>query len=223
MLANRFLALAATATPLVLAAPRSSPPSSYQQPPSSKPLGNAEFGLLMRVPVPNGTPTSVALVATQNGTNPELLLVGQRLAAFSGTPAYTNNTQPPTANGFDYVALNLDVNGTSYGLFAADIGSVYGIATTVSAVKGWQQEEWLVSDKSSSIHRKLNAANNLFLACERTVNGEPATVLSWGIYYSNGSAPAGCWATSIEKNCNVPGSTAHELERRERETGDVEA
>ncbi|KAF2215056.1 hypothetical protein CERZMDRAFT_95428 [Cercospora zeae-maydis SCOH1-5] len=215
MLTNLFLALAAVASTPVLAAPQSSPPppppppppSSYQTPPS-KPLSNAEFGLIMRVPVPNGNPTSVALVATQNGTNPELLLVGQRPAAFTGTPAYTNNTQPPTANGFDYVALNLDVDGSSYGLFAADVGSVYGIATTINAVKGWQQEEWLVSDKYSSINRKLAAANNLFLACERTVNGEPATVLSWGIYYSNGSAPAGCRATSVEKNCNVPESTA---------------
>ena len=46
---------------------------------------------------------------------------------------------------------------------ALNQGSVYGIQTTVTAVKGMQQEEWLVSDEDDGVYRKLAAANNQFM------------------------------------------------------------
>ncbi|PPJ53601.1 hypothetical protein CBER1_00445 [Cercospora berteroae] len=202
MLTYLLLTLAAAA--VAFAAPQS--PAAYQ--PLSKPISNGEFGLTMRIIDEVGEPRAVALVATKNGTNEELVLVGQPLASNSGTPAYTTNTNAEDANGFDFVALNVDVDGTSYGLFAADVGSVYGIQTTVIAVKGMQQEEWLVSDEDDGVYRKLAAANNQFMACAGTVNGQPAVVLSWGINKSNGISPDGCDSTTVKKNCNVPGSTA---------------
>lgn len=183
MLTYLLLTLAAIA--VAFAAPQS--PATYQ--PLSKPISDGEFGLTMRIIDEVGEPRAVALVATKNGTNEELVLVGQPLASNSGTPAYTTDTNAKDANGFDFVALNVDVDGTSYGLFAADVvsnlclaffvrrilkdfeadapnqGSVYGIQTTVTAVKGMQQEEWLVSDEDDGVYRKLAAANNHFM-CE---------------------------------------------------------
>ncbi|KAI5369636.1 hypothetical protein Slin15195_G005110 [Septoria linicola] len=173
--------------------------------PASTPLSNEEFSLVMRIPWPYDNPTQAAIVATKNDSHDDLLLVAERLAAYPGTPAYINNTLPKDKNGVDYVSLNMDVNGTSYGLSAASVGSAYGRATTVLAVKGQQQEEWTVG---STIWHKMAAASNLLLACNETVNGEPAVVLSWGIYYSNGSAPAGCAFTSVWRNCDVLGSEA---------------
>ncbi|GIZ40478.1 hypothetical protein CKM354_000381400 [Cercospora kikuchii] len=203
MLTYLLLTLAAIA--VAFAAPQT-PPSGYQ--PLSKAISDQEFALTMRVIGEAGQPMYVALVATKNGSNEDLVLVGDHAAGLGGTPAYTYNFKPKEANGFDYVALNMDVEGTSYGLFAADVGSVYGIATTITAVKDMQQEEWLVSDSNSEVHRKLAAGNNGFYACQATVNGKQTTVLSWGVYNSNGSAPPGCANTAVSRICNVPGSTA---------------
>lgn len=117
MLTHLLLALAAIA--VTFAAPQA--PAAYQ--PLSKPISDGEFGLTMRIIDEVGEPRAVALVATKNGTNEELVFVGQPLESTPGTPAYTTNTKPKDANGFDFVALNVDVDGTSYGLFAADVVS----------------------------------------------------------------------------------------------------
>jgi hypothetical protein len=66
--------------------------------------------------------TIVPLIAVQNGTNPDLVLIGS--PSSQPTPAYTNNTQPmDPVSHMDYTCLNMDVKGTSYGLFAADVVS----------------------------------------------------------------------------------------------------
>lgn len=109
-LAGAFTTAAAVALPPVY------PPPSYN---NTSPLSNAEFGLTMRIPGTNRT--FAALVATKNGTQEELVLVARRLSVYTGTPAYVTNEQPKDSRGFDGVALNMDVNGTSYALSAADI------------------------------------------------------------------------------------------------------
>jgi hypothetical protein len=121
------LAAAAATTALVNARPQANPPPSYtppanislSPPPPPPPLSNAEFGLVMQIPGPNVT--YAALVATYDPTYQQLVLVAQRLSAYTGTPAYISNPEPQGSQPFDWVSLNLDVNGTSYGLSAAYI------------------------------------------------------------------------------------------------------
>lgn len=98
--------------------------TSHPQPP----LSNAEFGLRMRVP--NALNPYAGLVATKNGTSEQLLMVAHTLSgpdtAYDTTPAYTVGTESVGTQklyGPNFVELNLDVNGTQYGLSTPDIVS----------------------------------------------------------------------------------------------------
>lgn len=98
--------------------------TSHPQPP----LSNAEFGLRMRVPNPINP--YAGLVATKNGTSGQLLMVAHTLSgpdtAYDTTPAYTVGTESVGTQklyGPNFVELNLDVNGTQYGLSTPDIVS----------------------------------------------------------------------------------------------------
>lgn len=98
--------------------------TSHPQPP----LSNAEFGLRMRVP--NALNPYAGLVATKNGTSEQLLMVAHTLSgpdtAYDTTPAYTVGAESVGTQklyGLNFVELNLDVNGTQYGLSTPDIVS----------------------------------------------------------------------------------------------------
>lgn len=107
--------------------PPTYPPFGNTSHPQS-PLSNAEFGLRMRVPNPINP--YAGLVATKNGTSQQLLMVAHTLSgpdtAYDTTPAYTVGTESLGTQklyGPNFVELNLDVNGTQYGLSTPDIVS----------------------------------------------------------------------------------------------------
>ncbi|EMF17976.1 uncharacterized protein SEPMUDRAFT_153787 [Sphaerulina musiva SO2202] len=189
--------------------PPTYPPFGNTSHPQS-PLSNAEFGLRMRVPNPINP--YAGLVATKNGTSQQLLMVAHTLSgpdtAYDTTPAYTVGTESLGTQklyGPNFVELNLDVNGTQYGLSTPDIGGIHGIAYPVTASAGYHVKEWLVAS-TGEVNHKLTAASQQFLACNATVNGKHVMILSWGSSSLNGTYPSGCTSTSVSVTCNVPGS-----------------
>jgi hypothetical protein len=76
------------------------------------PPKDKEFGLIFTV---GGSYVSVN--AFNNGSATELVLAGERLSVYPGTPAYLNQTSASTPEG----ALNLDVDGEVFGLQAPKV------------------------------------------------------------------------------------------------------
>ncbi|EME84272.1 uncharacterized protein MYCFIDRAFT_195371 [Pseudocercospora fijiensis CIRAD86] len=168
---------------------------------SKTPLSNSEFGLIMDVSTTD-SPIYVSLNGVKNGTSEDLILIGERLSVYPGTPTYLDPVSPDP----DCQALNFDVDGCEYGLYAPDIGDNYGIKTYVTAKKDEKQYAWSVYN--GQVHHKLYAATNQFLACNTTYNGETYLALGWGIADSNG-LPEGCMSTRVFQNCNIEGSEAN--------------
>ncbi|USW58599.1 hypothetical protein Slin15195_G119180 [Septoria linicola] len=174
--------------------------------PSSKPapLSSLEFGLIMGVSnSTSGQKTFVSLNAAKNANEENYQLIGQRLSVYPGTPAFADSPTPDP----DFRALELDIDGVSYGLFAEDIGHRSGARTQITANKSQKQYEWAINAQTGEISHKISSAVNQFLACNTTVNGEEYLSLAWGNYASEG-LPEGCIHTSVYQNCNVPGSVA---------------
>ena len=108
-----------------------------------------------------------------------------------------------------------------------DLGESYGTAVPVDAVKGFEWPHFYYG--GGQINPQLTAASqwwygelatllvavrfagceglgfaNLCAACRDVIQGEERTVLSRGVYNSNGSAPYGCVFTSVKQVFNIP-------------------
>ncbi|CAK4031553.1 Hypothetical predicted protein [Lecanosticta acicola] len=166
--------------------------------PPKRAISKEEFTIAMQLGAGEEAPV-VPLLAVPNGPgSKEYILVGQTQGT-AATPVYATGTSPDQT-------LALDVGGKPYYMSAADIGDLDGAASTVNADPLYKDEEWSVD--GTTIDHQLTAANNIFLACNQTVNSAEVPVLTWGSQESDGSYPEGCYFTSLYRKCNVPGSDA---------------
>ncbi|KAF2168792.1 hypothetical protein M409DRAFT_20808 [Zasmidium cellare ATCC 36951] len=180
------LALALAAVGSALPAPQSHSATG------ATPPKDQEFGLAMKV---DGS--LVSLNAVSNGSTGGLVLEGERLSVYPGTPAYLNGTS-------EYRALNFDIAGTAYGIATPEVGDNYGFAASVFAIEGFQQFEWTVA--SEKIDHKRDAALNQFYACKDVAaDGVENVFLKWGTQGTDGQPPVGCQSTEVVQNFNVEG------------------
>jgi len=140
-----------------------------------------------------GTGGILSLEAVQNGTNTGLILIGQPSSTSPGSTVDLTGTSPNAA-------LSFDIDGQEYPWFVGDVGHVDGAVQVVTAQMGPKNFEFTVAD-DGSIYPKLTAAINQWLACNYTVNGNPAVVLAWGNSYFNGSLAQGCGFASVKQVC----------------------
>lgn len=137
------------------------------------PPKDMEFGLVMKV---DGT--FVSLNAVSNGTVGNLVLQGQRLSAYPGTPGTYLNLQrgpqknkkaPLKHNGAAYIngtkpfkALNFDVDGEAYGIGLPRVGDEYGYAGSAFAIFGYQEFSWVVTENNTIDHKRDAAWNDFY-------------------------------------------------------------
>lgn len=100
----------------------------------------------------------VSANAVTNGTGGPMVLQGGRPAAYPGTPAYFNSSDPFPEPGFTFKALNFILPDAVYGAVAPNIGDDQGVADNIWLEKDTEQFEWV--EYNGTISHKLYAAPN---------------------------------------------------------------
>ncbi|WPH02200.1 Hypothetical protein R9X50_00505500 [Acrodontium crateriforme] len=140
----------------------------------------------------------VSANAMRNGTEPDdaIILAGERLSVYPGTPAFLTGNSPNNALNFDLrQPLDKTIAPGTYGAFAPLVGDNYGYSTPVVLKEDQSEDEWSVYD--GTLSHKLDSAEEAFFSCTLPVNGEDLAVLSWGVFQSNGQPPVGCETTQV--------------------------
>ncbi|CAK3849142.1 Hypothetical predicted protein [Lecanosticta acicola] len=184
----KYLPLALAAFASALPAPQSGSTVGAQ------PDKSSEFSLAMTV---DGS--FVSLTAVSNGTSGSKVLQAGRLSVYPGSPAYLNTTGEH--NG--YSAINFDLEDGIYGASLPDAGDNYGHAASATAILGYQEFEWIVTN--GTVSHKLDAALNKFYACKDTAAGEENFFLKWGTASTDSQPPVNCQSTQLVQNFNVEG------------------
>lgn len=154
------------------------------------PAHHGDFIMLMQHNVyPYPKIVNSSLVLTYDHAAKQHYVVGVDEAKRRGTPARASNYEN------NYAAnLSMISHGKEYFLSTIDAGEVYGIHSPVSASTTFYQPQWSVGDY---VYHELTAASNLLMACNITVNGEIAPVLSFGDVTSQGNIPENCTYASV--------------------------
>ncbi|CZT16901.1 uncharacterized protein RCC_02736 [Ramularia collo-cygni] len=140
------------------------------------------------------TPNGVfSLKAIANGSNTNLVVVGQA-PQMPGSLVILDGTTQEASLSF------VNVDGEKYGWVVGDAGHVSGVAIGVGAEKNYKDSSFIITD-GGSIYHQLTAATNMWLACDRTVNGEQHKILAWGNQGSDGRFPDGCSFASVKQSC----------------------
>lgn len=174
---------------------------------SASPAPPHYYGIAFSVSGNNSAPNYVsANLVLAEGTASTYLLKGERLSVYPGTPAFfvSNHDNTP------YNSLTFIINGTiAAGASAPAVGDNYGYAApvTASGKSSVGDRKWTISrtdpkDRSIILGHQQTAALQSFFACDTQLQGKPATVLSWGVYGSDGKPPKNCKITKVILNDN---------------------
>ncbi|KAF2161796.1 hypothetical protein M409DRAFT_27854 [Zasmidium cellare ATCC 36951] len=167
-----LLALAATS----LAAPQQSPPT----------YGSKNYFTILMTVGSGTTARNITLSAFPYSTR-HLYLVGDDQAP--AAKAYLTGPNP------NKQALHLDVASVTYGVDVAEIGNSQNVAEPVTATPGFEEFEFQAI--GGRVYHELSAGSNVWLACDRLIDGRNKPVLAWGAMGRDGSFVEGCSFASV--------------------------